>query len=56
MPPPHVGYECDFQDVFLAAHDPNDVWVPMRNMETKQVLMSRYINTCSDLMATLTKR
>ena len=37
-------------------HDPNDAWVAFRNMETKGVLMSRNINTTTDMIATITKR
>ena len=53
---PHTGYTCDFEYVLAGAHDPNDTWVAMRNMETKSVMMSRNINTTTDLIATITKR
>lgn len=53
---PHVGYTCDFDHVIVGTHDPNDQYVNMRNMETKVILMSRGINTTTDIIATLTKR
>lgn len=53
---PHAGYACDFTYVLVGTHDPNDAWVAFRNMETKGVLMSRNINTTTDMIATLTKR
>lgn len=53
---PHAGYTCDFDYLLAAAHDPNDAWVAFRNQETKSVLMSRNINTVTDLYATLTKK
>lgn len=53
---PHCGYNCDFTYVLSGSHDPNDQWVAFRNMETKHVMMSRNINTTTDLFATLTKR
>lgn len=52
---PHVGYTCNFNWVLVGTHDPNDAWVAFRNQDTKQVLMSRNINTTTDLIATLTK-
>ncbi len=53
---PHTGYNCDFGYVLAGTHDPNDAWVAFRNQETKGVLMSRNINTTTDLIATLTKK
>lgn len=53
---PHTGYTCDFGYVLAGTHDQNDVWVAFRNQETKQVLMSRNINTTTDMIATLTKK
>ena len=53
---PHVGYECDFVSVLAGTRDPNDAWVAFRNAETKSVLMTRNINTMTDMVATLTKR
>lgn len=53
---PHAGYTCHFEYVLAGTHDPNDQWVAFRNMETKQVMMSRNINTVTDLIATITKR
>lgn len=53
---PHVGYECDFDYVLSGTHDPNDAWVAFRNIETKTILMTRNINTATDLIATLIKR
>lgn len=53
---PHAGYACDFTYVLVGTHDPNDAWVAFRNQETKSVLMSRNINTTTDMIATLTKR
>ena len=53
---PHTGYNCDFTYVLAGTHDPNDQWVAFRNMETKQVMMTRNINTVTDLIATLTKK
>lgn len=51
-----IGYSCDFDYVIAGCHDPNDTWVSLRNMETKMVMMSRNINTTTDLIATVTKR
>lgn len=53
---PHAGYTCDFDYVLAGTHDPNDQWVAFRNMETKMVMMSRNINTVTDLIATITKK
>lgn len=63
---PHTDYTCDFMvgprvagdpvTVMAGTHDPNDQWVAFRNLETKQVMMSRNINTVTDLIATLTKK
>lgn len=53
---PHTGYTCDFGYVLAGTHDPNDSWVAFRNQETKGVLMSRNINTTTDMIATLTKK
>ena len=53
---PHVGYTCDFDHVVSGTHDPNDQWVSFRNMETKITLMSRHVNTTTDIIAILTKR
>lgn len=53
---PHVGYTCDFDYVLAGTHDPNDAHVAFRNIETKTIMMSRNINTTTDLIATLTKR
>lgn len=53
---PHVGYTCDFDYNLIGTHDPNDVWVAMRNQETKGILMTRNINTVTDLIAHLTKK
>jgi hypothetical protein len=53
---PHVPYTCDFDHVIVGTHDPNDQYVSMRNMETKVILMSRSVNTTTDIVATLTKR
>jgi SAM-dependent methyltransferase len=53
---PHTDYNCHFIYVLAGCHDPNDQYVAFRNMETKQVLMSRNINVTTDLIATLTKQ
>jgi len=53
---PHVGYTCDFDHAIVGLHDPNDQWVSLRNMETKIIMMSRNVNTTTDVIATLTKR
>ena len=53
---PHVGYTCDFDYALAGTHDPNDSHVAFRNMETKLQMMSRNINTTTDLIANLTKR
>lgn len=50
------GYNCDFDYVLAGCHDPNDVWVATRSMEAKTVMMSRNLNTTTDLIATLTKK
>lgn len=52
---PHVGYTCNFGHVISGSWDPNDAWINFRNNETKAVLMSRNINTTTDLIAVLTK-
>lgn len=52
---PHAGYDCDFDFSLSGVHDPNDVWVAHRNAETKQIMMSRNINTVTDLYATISK-
>jgi hypothetical protein len=53
---PHCAYTCDFTYVLTGMHDPNDQWVAFRNLETKQIMMSRNINTVTDMIAVLTKR
>lgn len=53
---PHAGYTCDFDTNLAGTHDPNDQWVAFRNMETKAIMMTRNINTVTDLIANLTKR
>jgi hypothetical protein len=53
---PHAKYTCDFDYVLAGSHDPNDAYVAFRNMEVKIQMMSRNINTTTDLIATLTKR
>lgn len=53
---PHTGYTCDFDWVLAGSWDPNDIWVSLANQEAKTVRMSRNINTCTDLIATITKR
>ena len=53
---PHSGYECDFSYTIMGVHDPNDQWVAFRNQETKYVMMSRNINTVTDMIATITKK
>lgn len=53
---PHAGYTCDFDFTLAGIHDPNDAWVAYRNQETKAILMSRNINTVTDLLANLTKK
>lgn len=53
---PHVGYTCDFDHAIIGVHDPYDPYVNLRNMETKIILMSRGINTTTDVIATLTKK
>lgn len=52
----HVGYTCDFEISMVGMHDPNDQWVAFRNYETKASMMQRNINTCGDIIATLTKK
>lgn len=53
---PHCGYTCDFDHAIVGMHDPNDQYVALRNMETKIILMSRSVNTTTDICATLIKR
>lgn len=53
---PHTDFTCDFHTSLIGVHDPNDAWVAFRNQETKQVMMTRNINTCGDIIATLTKQ
>lgn len=53
---PHVGYDCDFDYMLSGAHDPNDDHVAFRNLETKVIMMQRYVNTTTDLIAVLTKK
>lgn len=54
---PHAGFcdDMDWQWSLSGVHDPNDTWVSHRNQETKQILMSRNINTVTDLIANLNK-
>lgn len=52
---PHSGYTCHFSYGLIGTHDPNDTWVSLRNMETKQILMQRNINVTTDLVAHLVK-
>lgn len=52
---PHAGFDCHFGYVLTGTHDPNDTWVAARSMDVKQVLMTRNINTCTDLIAVITK-
>lgn len=52
----YVGYNCDFGVVMTGYHDQNDTWISYRNQETKSVLMTRNINTTTDLVAVLTKK
>lgn len=51
-----LGYSCDFDFVVGGGWDPNDVWVSLVNQEAKMVRMTRNINCCTDLHATITKR
>lgn len=53
---PHINYQCDFEWVLAGTHDQNDDWVAFRNQEVKQVLMTRNVNTTTELIATLTKK
>ena len=52
---PHAGYNCNFSYNLVGTHDPNDAWVAFRNAETKGILMTRNINTVTDLIAYITK-
>ena len=53
---PHCGYTCDFDYSIMGVHDQNDSWVSLRNQETKVILMSRNINTTTDIVVTLNKK
>jgi SAM-dependent methyltransferase len=53
---PHTGYTCNFDYNLVGTLDPNDTNVAMRNDETKGFFMRYNINTCIDLIATLTKK
>jgi hypothetical protein len=52
---PHCGYTRNFNWAVAGTHDPNDQWLMGRNLETKTVLMSRNINSTTDIIATLNK-
>lgn len=53
---PHSGYTCDFDATVVGTFDPNDAWVAFRTSEVKGQFMQRNVNTCMDIIATLTKR
>lgn len=53
---PHVGYTCDFDCTLTFSHDADDKWVSSRDEQTKNLLMTRNINTAIELMARLSKR
>ena len=53
---PHVGYQCHFEYSIAGTHDPNDQLVAFRTYETKAMMMSRYVNTTTDIIATIIKR
>ncbi len=53
---PHVGYECDFDFELKFSHDPNDALVASSDDQSKSRLMTRNINTATELLAELTKR
>lgn len=52
---PHCEYTCNFDYSIVGIHDVNDSWIANRNNETKSILMSRNINTTTDIIATLNK-
>jgi hypothetical protein len=52
---PHVKYTCNFDWNVSGVHDPNDPWINFRNIETKSIMMSRNINTTTDIYVILTK-
>lgn len=53
---PHVGYTCDFDFNLMVSHDPNDAWIASKDQPTKSLLMTRSINTATELLAQLTKK
>lgn len=53
---PHVGYTCDFDFELMMSHDANDAWIASKDQQAKALLMSRSINTATELIARLTKR
>lgn len=53
---PHVGYDCNFDFKLMFSHDPNDTFVASSEEATKNHLMTRNINTATELQAHLTKR
>jgi predicted SAM-dependent methyltransferase len=50
---PHVGYTCDFDWGSGASFDE---WLWTRAQEVKEFATRRYVNSCRDLIFTLTKR
>jgi ubiquinone/menaquinone biosynthesis C-methylase UbiE len=52
---PHTGYNCDFYYSLVGTLDPNDTNIAHRNDETKGYMMRYYVNSCVDLVATVTK-
>jgi hypothetical protein len=53
---PHAGYICDFDFVLANSWDLNDPYVAARTPEVLSNLMRYSINTCTDLIATITKK
>lgn len=53
---PHSGYTCDFDATVVGTFDPNDAWIAYRTNEVKAQFMQRNVNTCMDIIATLTKK
>lgn len=51
----HCPFKCNFVTDLAGTYDSNDTWVAMRTDEIKGVLMRRYTNTTTDLIANLTK-
>lgn len=50
---PHATFTCDFDFVVGGSWD---AWLEVKNGETRMFAMQRYVNSCRDIIFTITKR